>query len=152
MESLEVPNSIVDFRFCKKSVAYEWRRRLLSPQTRLFPPGQHCTCADDEGKRRGTDGKRDRAYDQRCREITELGRIRMRIKYIECGWTNLRSQATAIGEESGTIITNYANYPGRKFAGRTVIGSSIYPPHFAEVFDSEGHRTHLLSELSINEV
>ena len=45
MEFLEVPNRIVDFRFCKKFVAYEWRRRLLRPRTRLSPPGQHYTCA-----------------------------------------------------------------------------------------------------------
>lgn len=38
-----MPNSIVDFRFCKKSVAYEWRTRLLRLQTRLFPLGQRFT-------------------------------------------------------------------------------------------------------------
>ena len=29
----------------RKLVAYEWRRRPLRPRTRLFPPGQPCTCA-----------------------------------------------------------------------------------------------------------
>jgi hypothetical protein len=38
MESLEVPCSILNFRSCKKLVAYEWRRRPLRPQARLFPP------------------------------------------------------------------------------------------------------------------
>ena len=45
MEFLEVPNRVVNFRFCKKLVAYEWRARLLRLRTRLFPPGQQCTCA-----------------------------------------------------------------------------------------------------------
>lgn len=74
----------------------------------------------------------------------------MSIKYLECKWTSLISQAAAIGEGEGTIITNIANFPGRTFAGRKVIASPIYPSHFAEVFNSEGCKTHVLSELSIN--
>jgi hypothetical protein len=45
MESLDVPSSVLDFRFRKKLVAYKWRRRSLRPRTRLFPPGLPCTCA-----------------------------------------------------------------------------------------------------------
>lgn len=30
-----MPNIKVDFRFCEKLVAYEWRRRLLRPQIRI---------------------------------------------------------------------------------------------------------------------
>jgi hypothetical protein len=44
-DSTRMPNVMGDFQIPQGSVAYEWRRRLLRPQTRSFPYAQRNTCA-----------------------------------------------------------------------------------------------------------